>query len=430
MALAGPVVAEAIGRCIRGDAPPLSKQALSQTIGFARITLIVGLVFLHYQQYPNIDASPFVGVDATRHQVATFVNSFMLFFFFSVVPLLSMVSGWLFFSFDANDARAALTQRIRRRFTSLYLPLVFWNALCLAVLLLLFAANPADPLFPALNIRFASAGPMDYANAVFGITAHPVAFQFWFVRDLFVTTLISPLLWFCLRHAPYIGMAVLGSAWITGSDLLIFFRTDVVFFFYLGAFVRIRGIPLQIGRRTALWLLAAYLVLVVLRALAPIGIDLSGHRPQLLTAATRSMRLIGVLACWGIFLQLARTHFGAVVARYGGLAFFLHAAHFPLLAEVKILLWRLLPAQNDTWMLVHYLASVTLTVAIGISAGLMLATMAPRWFALMNGGRSGAVTGMGTSSAGTEAGVAEVPVGSEIAEAPAGSTLAGLREPA
>ena len=374
---------------LRGDAPLLSKAEISQTISFARITLIVGLVFLHYQEYPDLGESPFVGMDISQHPLATFVNSFILFFFFSVVPLLSMVSGWLFFSFDPQEAALSLRRRIRRRVSSLYLPLVFWNALFLLVLGVLFLSDPGYPLLAGINIHFPSATWMDYVNAVFGITRHPVGFQFWFVRDLFVTMLVSPLLWLSLKHTPYLGMAFLAVAWMIGSHLVIFFRTDVVFFFYLGGFLRTREIPLHVGRKAAYGLLITYVTLVALRTMAPMFIDLAHQRPHWLTGATRSMRLVGVLACWSVFLQIARTRFGTAVARYGGLAFFLHAIHYPLIAEVKILLWHLVPAQTDGWLIAHFFVSVAVTVTIGMWVGVQLARRAPRLFALMNGGRPG-----------------------------------------
>jgi hypothetical protein len=100
----------AIHTIVRGDAPVMSKEALSRTINFARISLIVGLVFLHYEWFPNARISPFRGLDPAQNQFATFVQSFVLFFFFSVVPLLSMISGWLFFSFR-DDAKAGLRSR-------------------------------------------------------------------------------------------------------------------------------------------------------------------------------------------------------------------------------------------------------------------------------------------------------------------------------
>src|SRR5688572_6569261 len=93
---------------LAGSTPSLTKAQLSQVISFSRITLIIGLVFLHYEKFPNSRITPFRGMDTEAFQVATFLNSFVLFFFFAVVPLLSMMSGWLFFSFR-NNASSELT---------------------------------------------------------------------------------------------------------------------------------------------------------------------------------------------------------------------------------------------------------------------------------------------------------------------------------
>lgn len=383
VASAGAIIAQDLRAPIESEAGRLSKAELSQIISFSRISLIVGLVFLHYGSYPNLSVSPFSGISSQGFQVATFVNSFVLFFFFSVVPLLSMVSGWLFFSFS-NDATGELASRIRRRFTSLYVPLVLWNLLYLVLLWALFSIDRENALLSNINIDFATARPTQYLNAVFGLTHHPVAFQFWFVRDLFVTVLVSPILWLLLRHAPVLGAIALGVVWLTGFDLWIFFRTDVLFFFYLGALVRLRKTPLEIAPRATLWLLLAYLLLVSLRTLTPYVMN---DDVPILEIATRSMRLVGVLACWGVFQQVALTSFGSVIARYAGFAFFLHSIHFPLIAAVKVLLWSVVPAQTQLWMLIHYATSVLLTVSIGMSVGFMLARFAPKQFAVLNGGR-------------------------------------------
>jgi succinoglycan biosynthesis protein ExoH len=372
---------------LRGNSQPLTNTDLSRTISFARIALIVGLVFLHYHAYPNSTMSPFDGMDPARHQAATFINSFVLFFFFSVVPLLSMVSGWLYFTFAPADAATALRSRIKRRIGSLYLPLVFWNALFVVLALALFRATPGHEVLNQINFDVHSAGWHDYVNAIFAVKRHPVAFQFWFVRDLLVTILISPLLWLLLRQARLLGAAVLGAAWLVGHDLGIFFRADVVFFFYLGALLRLGQARLHIGGRAAAVLLTGYVALVALRALAPTFVDVAPERPEWLDAATRAMRLIGVVACWGACLKLARTRIGAFAAQYSGLSFFLFATHFPLIAAVKHFLWLRLPAHSNAWMVAHYGLSVVGTIAIALAARVILAKAAPGWFALMNGGR-------------------------------------------
>jgi len=197
--------------------------------------------------------------------------------------------------------------------------------------------------------------------------------------------LVSPLLWVLLIRAPLLGAVVLGGAWLTGHDLWIFFRTDVVFFFYIGGWIRLRGVPVEIGWRATMVFLFAYVALCAVRTLAPYVVGDSN--PFVLQVATRGMRLIGVLACWGMFQRAALTSMGGQVARFGGLAFFLHAAHYPLIAEVKLILWELLPAETQPWMLVHYVASVAVTVTIGIGLGLVLTRCAPMLFALFNGGR-------------------------------------------
>jgi succinoglycan biosynthesis protein ExoH len=379
---------DAFVRWLRGDARPLSSKDLSQAISFARITLVVGLVFLHYGSYPNSKVSPFHGLDVNGHQIATAINSFVLFCFFSVVPLLSLMSGWLFFGFDEKNAAPALFERARRRFTSLYLPLVFWNALFFAILYAMYRLVPEHPLLREINIDFATAPRRAYANAIFGITSQPVGFQFWFVRDLFVTALFSPVLWIAMKRAPFAAVVVLGTVWLADLDPPIFFRPDVPFFFLLGGLVRTRSVSLEIGREATTALGVAYLVLMFLRTLAPYLFDGAGEiAEELLLAATRATRLIGALACWGLFQRVALTRVGARVARFGSLAFFLHAVHYPFLEATKISLWRYLPAETDAWMVVHYVVSVVVTVAFGVGVGYLLARWWPAAFALMNGGR-------------------------------------------
>lgn len=380
-------IAARIARALRDDASELTSPQLSRAIDLARITLMVGLVFLHYQAYPESTVSPFDGMDPRRLQLATFVNSFVLFFFFSVVPLLSLVSGWLFFSFDSRWAAPALRHRIRGRVQTLYLPLVFWNGLLLSALALVYVLSPEHPLLQQVNLQFDGASVADMVNAVFAVTAHPVAFQFWFVRDLFVAVLLSPLLWQLMRRAPWLGAAGLGIAWLLGSDLLVFFRADIVLFFYLGGVLRVHRIRLEIGRNPAVLLMAAYVVLVAFRAAAPLLFDVGDHRPILLTAATRLLRLLGVVACWGVLLQLAPTRVAGKLAGLAGMAFFLYATHFPLIAQVKLLLWQWVPETSDAWLIAHYVASVTLTTALSLALGMALAHLVPQAFALATGGR-------------------------------------------
>lgn len=367
----------------------LSSLEISRTISLARILLIVGLVFLHYLKFPNSYVWPYTGLDVNEHSVATFVNSAIYFFFLSAVPLLSMISGWLFFSFGNNDPMKTLFSRIQRRFTSLYLPLVFWNVVFMAGLYAIYKTNTHYPLLDELNIDFSTASWKEYINGIFAITTRPIGFHFWFVRDLVVTALVSPLLLIMSRRAPWLGAAALCIAWICGWSMVIFLRPDVPFFFYLGALVHLKQLSVTISLKAAIAVTAIFVAIVCIRALAPLAVEFSGgyNVPTWLRITTSLMRLVGVVACWGMLQHMAQTPRGIRIGIYSGLAFFLYSVHWPLIAILKIWLWPLMPAHTDFWMLVHYLACVTLTVMIGFSFSILLNRYVPAAFALMNGGR-------------------------------------------
>jgi len=377
---------------LRLGAPPAAEATrsatLHDTIEVARVALVVGLVFLHYFNFPYDARPPFQGVDPNGPFLATFINGFLTFFFFSAVPLLSAISGWLFFNFTGAAAAASIRKRIGNRTRSLLLPLVVWNLATLAIAAAAQMAIPTSGFAQQFDIKVATASAWDYVNAVLALDGLPVAFQFWFVRDLFVTVLCTPVLWLMLRHAPLWGAAGLGLVWAGGYTLGIFIRTDVLFFFYLGALARRRGLDPRIGPGVTLALLLAYIAVTAARSLAPMVVDLSDPaQKEWLEFATRLVRPLGVMACWGLCLQLAATRFGTSLATFGGFAFFLHAAHYPIIALVKDVLWRVTPGPTDLWLLLHYGASVALTIGVAALAAAVIFRISPALYGLLAGGR-------------------------------------------
>ncbi|MBX6744724.1 MAG: hypothetical protein IRY87_22055, partial [Acetobacteraceae bacterium] len=63
------------------------------------------------------------------------------------------------------------------------------------------------------------------------------------------------------------------------------------------------------------------------------------------------------------------------------------AAHFPLIIFVKFVLWRLVPAETDAWMIAHYAASVAMTVAVAALGAAVIFRISPHLYGLLAGGR-------------------------------------------
>jgi succinoglycan biosynthesis protein ExoH len=367
----------------------MQEAQVRQQIDFLRWLMIVGLVFLHYGSFPGSDLSPFRGFQETDHPVATFVNSYVLFFFLSAVPILSTISGYLFFR-NFEDSRSFYLARYRSRVRSILLPMISWNAIALIILSAVQLAMPGSPLLGVVKYDLASLSLPDVVNALVGITEHPINFQFWFLRDLFLVVLCAPLLGFLMARAPWVGLGVLFLVWIGNFKLGIFFRTDILFFFYLGGLIQVRGWPVKpLSPRYALAALALYAALVGARTVAELLLPAGVLESGFLAPLTRMLRVLGVVVFWSIAPLLMRTLLGRWTVQVGTLAFFLHAVHWPMNQAVKQVISAIWPGNSDAVLLLNYFGTTFLTVAMAVLIARILDAAAPGLFRHLSGGRSG-----------------------------------------
>jgi len=377
---------------------------LSAQIDLMRISVVVGLVFLHYGSFPGETYDPFDGFDPAHGGFSLFVNSYFVFFFYSAVPLLSAVSGYLFFK-EADYSLRFYKKRYRSRIKSIFLPMVSWNALALllsAAVALVFPLSQRLIAYDVFNLNF-----MDLVNALIGVTQRPADFQFWFLHDLLLTVLISPILAFCIRRAPIISFACLAAIWLVNLNLVVFFRTDVLFFFSIGAAAQIHRWPIAniASPRTAIILMASYFVLVAIRTLAPVFLSDDMPMARIITGAgTRMLRLYGVVALWSLAPLLVRTSWGMQIAKFGVVAFFLHAIHWPLNQLLKAGFDSVLPHRSEGLLLVNYFATTVLTVALAILIARLLNSHVPVVFNHLSGGRSNSLSARFVKTTGSSEG--------------------------
>ncbi|WP_052003221.1 acyltransferase family protein [Microvirga sp. BSC39] len=371
---------------------PRDGELLSDQIDFMRISVVVGLVFLHYGAFPGTSYDPFQGFHPAHGGFALFVNSYLVFFFYSAVPLLSAVSGYLFFK-EADFSLKFYKRRYRSRIRSIFLPMVSWNALALLLSALVALALPTSERLIAYDVFNLSA--MDLINALVGVTQRPADFQFWFLHDLLLTVLISPLLAFSIRRLPLISLAFLAGIWAVNVNLIVFFRTDVLFFFSIGAAARIHHWPIAniASLRTAIVLVVTYAVLVGLRAVIPTIVPDDASIARIVSGVgTRAVRLYGVIALWSLAPYLVRTPLGARIAKFGTIAFFLHAIHWPLNQLLKAGVDGILPSRSEVFLLVNYFATTCLTVLLAVVVARLLNSYVPAVFNHLSGGRSEALS--------------------------------------
>ncbi len=110
------------------------------------------------------------------------------------VPGFFLVSGYLFFRGVSKLSKTTYADKLRRRIRTLLIPYIIWNIFCCGLFLFkVYFLNG-----PALGIVNA-AGSIDLPAFLEGFIAipcakyMPYAFAFWFIRNLMVVVVLSPL---------------------------------------------------------------------------------------------------------------------------------------------------------------------------------------------------------------------------------------------
>lgn len=370
---------------------PISSAAqahLSRLITVLRFPLLAFVVFIH-SEVPE-------GWRVPREEV-TFATSTLYEVFREImaahvgaiaVPLYFFLSGYLFFlSKDHLPFTLAVYRRkLRSRVRSLLLPYLFWNTL----LLLLFwglevvAPNAGNPLarpfstyawydFLACYWDVQLADPLRFAG-------FPICLQMWFVRDLMVMAVLSPLLYVVLRHGKFLFpllLAVLfvsewGTGWI-GLD------TRCWCFFSAGAYCAIHGKDFYVPLRSVFPLLCVLFIGLTVGSLT-----YGDAFPHWLG---NSAVIVGAAALVGGVGRWLESHRITVRPLFLASGFFVYAYHGIAISFFRKLSARFLPLTGEVEMTLYSICQGVAVIALGVLLFALLRKASPRFAAFITGGR-------------------------------------------
>ena len=185
---------------------------LSETIMFLRFPLIVAVVFIHSNPH-MITFNGNTPVDIDQFHVYERVHLLFNYTLTSIaVPLFFFISGFLFFyycNFSANTYR----HKLRKRVKTLIIPYIIWN---LTVVTLYFLAQYFMPSFTSrLSKPVIAYTWLDWINIFWNNSdGMPVSYQLWFLRDLIMLSILSPIIYLIVRWCRIWAVIALGALWI------------------------------------------------------------------------------------------------------------------------------------------------------------------------------------------------------------------------
>lgn len=303
------------------------------------------------------------------------------------VPLFFAISGYLFFlGIHSSFSWHTYVGKLHRRSYSLLVPYLVWNFIAFGLYALKdMAAGQALQHPLSFNLLWGSASLGTATTNALGwhvaTGTAPVQEPLWFVRDLMVVCIASPLIYGLMRHLRWVGLLIVGIIYYAGLwPNLGGFTFTSVWFFSLGAWFSISGRQVV---QTAHGVLKPCATLLLPLLLALMLFRSSGNGWWLL------LQQLYVLAAMVVSISIA----DFIVQQrqpnnwLSNSSFFVYASHTIVMLPVSNALaqWALL--KSAWWQNVAFLLCPLLTIAICLFAYFILTRYMPRLAWLLTGKR-------------------------------------------
>lgn len=298
------------------------------------------------------------------------------------VPLFFMFSGYLFF--NRHDTFTALNykKKLQKRIFTLLIPYLFWNFM---------------PMFYLLLGRFLGLGSeygieftlMDWIKPFWnnyiperfdgeGIASYPMSAQFWYIRELIVTILLSPLIYWLIKKLRFFFIILLSVLWINNCWFhLTGLNITALFFFSMGAYCSIyKKYFAEYLKPHTILLGAIYLVIII---------------PIFIAKETdwNPLRRIGILFGMAFTISLTarlvdndKWMFNRFLSES---SFFIFAYHMLALLVIGDIIS--ISFGSDIMCTILYIIKSIAIVFIGLLLYYLLKRYAPKFTAIITGGR-------------------------------------------
>lgn len=355
----------------------------SNVIGYLRFWLIVGVVLIH-SNLNDVEISGVTIVDGHGFEIYnTFRYLISDVFARIAVPAFFFFSGFLFFykteTFDCNT----YFQKLKKRSRTLLVPYLFWN---LVVILLYFFIQTFFSSYTsgkALLIK-------EYTwlnwlkvfwdgNNIDGDM--PINYPLWFVRDLMVVMVMSPIVHFCVKRLKVIFVTALGLLWLSGTWFSIpGFSIAALFFFSFGAYFSIEKRSfLGLMNKLFPYSLGIYIIIAIFDLLTR---QYDWHAYVHNIGILVGLSAVVSLVAYGIGKQ--RLHTNPFLANS---SFFIYVYHSTPLYYLTKLSVMVLKPQTDAGFIIMYLAFPLITILVGLGIYRVLTKYFPKFTAIITGGR-------------------------------------------
>lgn len=351
-----------------------NNMTLSKTIMFLRFPLIVAVVFIHTELISSDEIGQYPIYNLIRHVISEEFARI-------AVPLFFFFSGFLFF-YNSNFSAKTYQSKLKNRVRSLLIPYIFWNLLILPITYLSQISTPSMVFSDqALIIDYNWFDYLKIFWARSGGDSYPIYVPFWFIRDLMVMVILSPIIYLFIKYCKFYGILLLGISWLFNlAPNIPGFSITAFFFFSFGAWFSLNNRDFTYDFQPLRWMTTIlYLILVSISTYS--WYNNYSNYAQVLGIFVGLIALISWTA-YGIENNRLKTN-----APLAGSSFFVFAYHGkPITLVAKVWGMHIFPT-NEFMILVGYFLLPTIIVALGVGIYALMHKHLPTFTSIITGGR-------------------------------------------
>ncbi|MCR6498286.1 acyltransferase [Shinella sp. CPCC 101442] len=345
---------------------------ISARINLMRIVLISGIIFVHVPYDPA--TSPYMGTFGGLDWLRVFLADSL---FRIGVPCLSAISGYLLF--HRGLAGFDYGKTLRGKASTILLPFLLWNAAFLAFVYIAQTGGIGFGYLPDV----VNASPRELMNLGLAIETWPINIPLYFLRDLLLCLLLSPLIAFVVMRYPRTVFILMLAYAVLPLPNGIFLKKSILFGFSFGVAAALHRVDITRLDRFAVPVVLAAVTMALLLSFALYAFG--PEFPVWLDTLRALAAIAGIFGAWALSALLIRTGTGQALSRLGGLSFWIFCGHYPLL----ILFWMVWNRLGIADYPLFYAASPALALAILVSTHAAARRFTPALAAILTGRRAG-----------------------------------------
>ena len=362
----------------------------SKRITALRFLLAVLVVVIHNNYTAKAVADYFAETGETIVFNQSIFGKWVQLFFSDGLARCAVPLFFLFAAYLQAKKKDTYSVLLKKRAKTLLLPYVIW--LTLYFLYPHFAKYILSIIRPQIlkhpDDIFTHWTFVDWLHKIFGykldkdgeLSLPEFAGQFWFIRDLLILTVLSPVFKAIIKKFPRGFFALICILFLIPVRVY-FVKTQALFFYITGLYwgmfdfdLFAKADKISFAESIALFLISFFAT-------------------YLFFDNTSTMYWIMVLSSCLLFLKISKLIINnekafSTAKYFAGFSFFLYAVHTPLMNETLKRIWlHFLPMTNPFFCLAEYFGVAVLNIALGTFIGIALKKLCPRLFALLTGGR-------------------------------------------